>query len=69
MLRMEGETVAFSAAELKQYIALSEKHYGVRPTEQEALMRCTMLVCFLQVVCGDGSAADDASRSDHLSIR
>ena len=69
MLRLDDETLSFSLAELKQYADLSEKYYGVRPTQQEALMRCTMLVRFLQVVHGDEHAACDVSRSGHASIR
>jgi len=50
LLRMSGSSVAFSETELEAYMALSERYYGVRPTTQETLERCTMLVSFLRVV-------------------
>ncbi|MDD5055815.1 MAG: hypothetical protein PHZ00_06135 [Candidatus Peribacteraceae bacterium] len=63
VLRLEGASVTFTEKEIGEYVALSEKLYGVRLTEQEALVRCTMLVRFLRVVLAGGNAAADTERS------
>ena len=63
LLRVSDASVAFSEEDLQEYITLSEKYYGIRPTTQEALDRCTMIVTFLRIVWTGEIAAADIERS------